>query len=128
MSTLTADEITAEDVLGALIWRLQNQGHIPPRILCMSEEARQRNRDLARETIEGGPRVMVESLTQDERPKAVQDETRCRLTWIIAESGECVVGFAGGSFMAFTNAAGAAWTLRKWADGIERDGEKKVTP
>lgn len=53
MSTLTADEITAEDVLGALIWRLQNQGHIPPRILCMSEEARQRNRDLARETIEG---------------------------------------------------------------------------
>lgn len=47
------DEITAEDVLGALVWRFKNPGHVPPRILCMSAEARQRNRDLARETIEG---------------------------------------------------------------------------
>jgi len=64
----------------------------------------------------------------DRRPKAVHDEQRCRLIWIIAKSGECVVGFAGGSFMAFTDAAGAAWTLRQWADGIERDGQTEKTP
>lgn len=67
----------------------------------------------------------MSTLPDEKRPKAVHDETRCRLTWIIAKSGECVVGFAGGSYMAFTNAAGAAWTLRQWADGIERDGEVK---
>jgi hypothetical protein len=72
---------------------------------------------------------MAEAPTSEKRPKAVHDETRCRLTWIIAKSGECVVGFAGGSYMAFTSAAGAAWTLRQWADGIERDGEnEKVKP
>jgi len=72
---------------------------------------------------------MNEPKSLDERPKAIQDDKIARLTWIIAESGECVVGFAGGSFMAFRDAAGAAWTLRRWADGIERDGEdKKAKP
>lgn len=47
----TEDRITTEDVLGSLIWRLQNTGTIPPRILCMSEEARERNRKLARDAV-----------------------------------------------------------------------------
>ena len=46
------DEITTEDVLGALIWRMQNRNSTPPRILCMSDEARERNRELARQTVE----------------------------------------------------------------------------
>lgn len=49
--TPTTDEISTEDVLGALIWRLQNAGTVPPRILCMSQEARERNLKLARDTV-----------------------------------------------------------------------------
>ena len=51
MASLTTDEITAEDVLGMLVWRLTNKS-TPPRILCLSEEARKRNREMAKQTIE----------------------------------------------------------------------------
>jgi len=69
--------------------------------------------------------VNKSTLPADKRPKAVEGDTRCKLTWVIAASGECIIGFSGESFMAFRDAAGAAWTLRQWADGIERDGEDR---
>jgi hypothetical protein len=45
------DAIDAIDVLGGLIWRMQNPDTIPPAFMCMSAEARSANRRLAEDTI-----------------------------------------------------------------------------
>jgi hypothetical protein len=47
-----------------------------------------------------------------------------RISWIIAKSGECFLIAAGAG--GFTDAAGAAWTLRQFADAIEHDAEGKT--
>lgn len=49
---MSHEEITAEDVLGSLLFRIRNRETIQPRILCMSAELREENRALARMTIE----------------------------------------------------------------------------
>lgn len=46
------EDIDAVDVLGMLVWRMQNPGSIPPAFLCLSKEARGRNRQLAANTVE----------------------------------------------------------------------------
>lgn len=67
-----------------------------------------------------------QSNEKDRRPKSVDDAMRFRLSYVILKSGECVLGVTGQSFGAFTSAAGAAWWLRQFADGIERDGEAQA--
>jgi hypothetical protein len=64
---------------------------------------------------------------QDPRPKSVELNSPFRLSYLILQSGECVVGTTGESFGAFSSAAGAAWWLRRFADAIERDGEAHKT-
>lgn len=44
-----------------------------------------------------------------------------RISWIIAKSGECFLIAAGAG--GFVDAGGAAWTLRQFADAIEKDGK-----
>ena len=39
--------ITLADAFGMLMWRMKNPGTVPPRILCLSEEARACYKDLA---------------------------------------------------------------------------------
>lgn len=62
----------------------------------------------------------------DTRPKSIVDKNQFRLTYLILKSGECVIGTQGVSFGAFTSPGGAAWFLRQFADGIERDGEQRA--
>jgi hypothetical protein len=45
------EDIDAVDVLGGLIWRMQNRTTVPPAFMCMSAEARAANRKLAADTI-----------------------------------------------------------------------------
>lgn len=47
----SVDDIDAIDVLGGLIWRMQNRNTVPPAFLCMNAEARAANRKLAESTI-----------------------------------------------------------------------------
>jgi hypothetical protein len=44
---MSDDEVTLEDVFGMALWRAAHPSSIPPAILCLSKEARGRNRRLA---------------------------------------------------------------------------------
>lgn len=58
------------------------------------------------------------------KPTKKAERDGIRISWIIAKSGECflIAGGAGG----FVDAAGAAWTLRQFAEAIERDAMGKT--
>lgn len=59
-------------------------------------------------------------MTAKKKPKKAERDG-VRISWVIAKSGECFLIAAGAG--GFTSAKGAAWTLRQFADAIEKDAE-----